>query len=447
MENNKVELKIFPDINSAKKIISFLEENKFEYSIEERNSGYNVGIITDVLDNQVTIWVNKLDYDKIMSYDIIKELFNAPEHYLYTFSDKDIIDAITNPNEYTTEEIKLAIKIASDRGLKIPIKQADLIKESIENNEFEDNKAEYPTKPIEEIKNNSIKRSAISLIIFIGLFYFILKWDFTYILVLAGVVLIHEIGHFLAMKIFKYNDLGIFFIPLIGAYATGKKDIISQKQNVIILFSGPLPGIIIGLILYYFGLINNNEFLLRTSNIFILLNLFNLIPVMPLDGGKIIKSVFFESNEMINKVFLFLSIIILTIYSLFAQSYFLLIIPFLLISELTKQSKIKKIREELKKKTIDFNKTYEELTDKEYWLIRDEIGAQIKYFNQFITQKKYTISDKEQNIIKQVKAIIQKKPIKDLTIFGKIIITFIWLLTFIIPFVVIAFYHIRLGFE
>ena len=313
-----------------------------------------------------------------------------------------------------------------------------------ENSEFEDNKIEYPSKPIEEIKNNSIKRSVISLITFITLFNFVLKWDFIYILVLTGVVLIHEIGHFLAMKFFKYNDLGIFFIPLIGAYATGKKDIISQKQNVIILFLGPLPGIIIGLILYYFGLVNNNVFLFRTSNIFIFLNLFNLMPVMFLDGGKLRNSIFFESNEMISIIFLFLSIALFTIYSLFSQSYFLLIIPFILIPELIRKRGIRKIRKELKKKSIDLNKTYEELTDEEYWLIRDEIGAYIKYFSQFITQKKYTISKKEQNIIKQVNTIIQKKPIKDLTIFGKIIVSFIWLLAFIIPFVVMVFYYSKI---
>jgi hypothetical protein len=37
------------------------------------------------------------------------------------------------------------------------------------------------------------------------------------------VVLIHELGHFLAMKYFGYKDLGMFFIPLLGAYVSGTK--------------------------------------------------------------------------------------------------------------------------------------------------------------------------------------------------------------------------------
>src|SRR6187431_2668476 len=38
------------------------------------------------------------------------------------------------------------------------------------------------------------------------------------VIVLTAVVVFHELGHFTAMKIYKYQDLGIFFIPLLGAY-------------------------------------------------------------------------------------------------------------------------------------------------------------------------------------------------------------------------------------
>lgn len=305
----------------------------------------------------------------------------------------------------------------------------------------------FPEKPIEESKQQSINRSLMSLGLFIGAFYLIFRWDFTYILVLAGVIFIHEIGHYLAMRIFKYKDLGIFFVPLVGAFASGTKDNISQKQRVIILLSGPLPGVIIGLIIYYFGLRDQNEFLLRTSNIFILLNLFNLLPVMPLDGGRVLKSMFFENNEIISKIFIFLSIAVLTYYSLTSQSYFLLIIPFFLLMQLSSQSQIKKVKIGAESQGINLDKSYGELTDEEYWLIRDEIGTHMKYYERFITPKRYVMADNESKIIKQVKNIIQKKPTKDLKVIGKIFITVSWFLTFIIPLIVIAIYYIRLGIE
>ncbi len=305
----------------------------------------------------------------------------------------------------------------------------------------------FPDKPIEETKQQSINQSVISIVLFIGAFYLIFKWDFTYILVLAGVLLLHEIGHYLAMRIFKYKDLGIFFIPLLGAFTSGSKDNISQKQSVVILLSGPLPGVIIGLILYYYGLRDENEFLIRTSNIFIFLNLFNLLPIMPLDGGRIIKSLFFENNEIINKIFIFISIAVLTYYSLTSQSYFLLIIPFFLIFQLGAQLQIKNVKNGIIKKGINLDKSFKELTNEEYWLIRDEIGTHMKSFNRFITPKSYIDSDNEQRIIKQVKSIVQKKPTKDLGIGGKILITTIWILTFILPLIAIAIYYIKLGIK
>ncbi len=299
------------------------------------------------------------------------------------------------------------------------------------------------TSAISELLNQTV----ISMVLFIGAFYLIFKWDFKYILVLAGVILIHEMGHYLAMRSYKYKDLGIFFIPILGAFASGSKDNISQKQSVIILLSGPLPGVIIGLILYYYGLRDENEFLIRTSNIFIFLNLFNLLPIMPLDGGRIIKTLFFENNQIISKIFILVSIAVLTYYSISSHSYVLLIIPLLLLIQLGTQSQIKNVKNGIIEKGIRLDKSFEELTNEEYWLIRDEIGTHMKSFNRFITPKRYIISDNEQRIIKQVKSIVQKKPTKDLGIGGKILITTLWILALILPLIAIVFYYIKLGIE
>lgn len=308
-----------------------------------------------------------------------------------------------------------------------------------------ENNLVFPEKPIEEIKKQSIIRSLSSIVLFIAIFYLFFDWDFRFILILAGVLLIHELGHYLAMRIFNYKNLGIFFIPIIGAFASGSKDTISQKQEIFVLLSGPLPGIIIGLILYYFGLQDNNELLLLASNIFIVLNLFNLLPIMPLDGGRLLKSLFFENKEILSNIFIVISILILGIFSIYTKSYFLLIVPFFLIMRLVAQSQIKNLRENVQNKGISLNKTYNELSDREYWLIRDQIGIHIKNYQNVITPKSYSISEKENKIIQQVKAILQKKATKDLGIVGKIIITILWLAAFIAPVIIIAAYYIQLG--
>ena len=93
-------------------------------------------------------------------------------------------------------------------------------------------------------------RSATSLALYLLLGYYIFH-SFEFLLLITAIVVFHELGHFFAMKAFRYKDLGIFFIPLLGAYVSGKKREVSQKESAIILLAGPLPGIILGISLYF----------------------------------------------------------------------------------------------------------------------------------------------------------------------------------------------------
>jgi hypothetical protein len=111
------------------------------------------------------------------------------------------------------------------------------------------------------------------------------------------------------------------------------------------------------------------------------------------------------------------------------------------------KSQIKNVKNGIIEKGISLDKSFEELTSEEYWLIRDEIGTHMKSFNRFITPKSYIVSDNEQKIIKQVKSTVQKKPTKDLGIGGKIIMTTIWVLAFVLPLIAIVIFYIKLGVE
>ncbi len=353
-------------------------------------------------------------------------------------SDSELRYYIENKEKYWGEEVLEAQKELERR------EQAKLKSEHIDSVEIESVEEDgFPQKPTEEIRKQSIYRSLISMGIFIGAFYLIFNWELIYIIVLTVVILIHEIGHYLAMRIFNYKDLGIFFVPLVGAYASGTKENISQKQNIIILLSGPLPGIIIGLILYYIGIQDKNEFLLRTSNIFILINLFNLLPIMPLDGGRVLKSLFFENNEIVSKIFIIISIAVVSYYCIDSQSYFLLIIPFFLLMQLVAQSQVKKVKKSIEEKGLSLDKSFSELTNNEYWLIRDEIGIHIKQLQRYITPKRYIVSENENKIINEIKAIVNKRSLNDLNISEKILITALWVLSFIVPLAIIGLNYIR----
>lgn len=302
----------------------------------------------------------------------------------------------------------------------------------------EDNVQVYPDKPSEESAAKSLLPSLASAVLFVVASYLVFDWDFSTILILAGVILFHELGHFAAMKFYNYKDVSMFFVPFFGAFVSGTKEQISQKQSTVILLAGPLPGVLLGSVVYYFALVNNNDLLLNVANFMVFINLFNLLPIMPLDGGRFIKCLFFERSELIGKIFSYVSIGALFYYSFTSQSYFLMLVPGFLMLQLFAQSQLKKAKKAVVDKGINISKSFEELTNEEYWIVRDEMGKHVPSFSKYVTPGKYEISENEQKIISQVKAVIQREPIQDLKVGGKILFTAIWILSFIIPFVIIG---------
>jgi stage IV sporulation protein FB len=305
--------------------------------------------------------------------------------------------------------------------------------------------ASYPPRPEMNEKKQAIGKSLLSLGLFILVFYLFLSWDLKSIFLLTLALIIHEMGHLLAMKAFGYKDVNMFFVPLLGAYVTGTKSRISQKQHVIMLLAGPVPGIFIGLGLAIAGYILQQGEFFGAANIFVFMNLFNLLPVMPLDGGKVMKAMFFESKELINTVFISISIVILIVLCVVLDSYYLLLVPYLLIMQLVNQSQAKKARQEIRNLGIDLSKTYEELTDREYWMIRDVLAEHIKYYSKLIRRGEHVVIVNEDKVISGVNDILQTPPVKDLGAGGKVLIIFIGISCFIVPVVTAFLYHYYLS--
>jgi len=59
---------------------------------------------------------------------------------------------------------------------------------------------------------------------------------------------------------------------------------------------GPLPGIVAGVLLYTLFIWTRNYYLLKTAQVMLLLNAFNFLPIMPLDGGRCVDVLFVNSR-------------------------------------------------------------------------------------------------------------------------------------------------------
>ncbi len=230
----------------------------------------------------------------------------------------------------------------------------------------------YPPKPVSiEARSNNLTRSLTSLLIYALLFYFIFDQNIAYIAAVLLVLLVHEFGHFFAMKLYNYQNVKLFIIPMLGAYVSGKKQTISQKQMSIIVLAGPLPGLFIGFALYFLNKSFNNESVKMLANTFIFLNLFNLLPIYPLDGGRFLENLFIRNNYGIRMVFTIVSIVFLLALILFTGSLLMVIVPAMMIFELYNEIRNQKIRDYLDQEKITYQCEYTDLPDKSYWLIRD----------------------------------------------------------------------------
>ena len=108
-------------------------------------------------------------------------------------------------------------------------------------------------------------------------------------------VLLHELAHsFVAIREgLKVRDITLFFL---GGMANLEKECTTSKGSLKIAISGPLLSLLLAFLMYLLSNILSESSLIF-SNLFkqvgslnLLIGVFNLIPIIPLDGGIILKS-------------------------------------------------------------------------------------------------------------------------------------------------------------
>ena len=101
---------------------------------------------------------------------------------------------------------------------------------------------------------------------------------------------IHEMGHIIALRVRGYETPGPVFIPMIGAVIAAPK-FHDGDDEAFVGYGGPFLGGIAALVVFALWVVTGrkSEILLLTAYIATFLNLFNLLPVRPLDGGRVMQ--------------------------------------------------------------------------------------------------------------------------------------------------------------
>lgn len=114
---------------------------------------------------------------------------------------------------------------------------------------------------------------------------FIFGWGYAAGFVLL--LLVHEMGHYIAAKQ-RGLDVGApTFIPFIGAWIELKQQPMDVETEAYVAFAGPFLGTLGTFAVYFWAREVDSRLLLAVAYSGFFLNLINLLPVSPLDGGRI----------------------------------------------------------------------------------------------------------------------------------------------------------------
>jgi stage IV sporulation protein FB len=117
----------------------------------------------------------------------------------------------------------------------------------------------------------------------------VITGTFIELFIILSIVFIHELGHFLMARHFKWRIRGMMLWVFGGVLDTDEHGNRSIKEETLVTIAGPFQHVVIHLLLFFLALIPMvPDNIIETAvhyNAIILF--FNLIPIWPLDGGKL----------------------------------------------------------------------------------------------------------------------------------------------------------------
>ena len=126
--------------------------------------------------------------------------------------------------------------------------------------------------------------TSASMLVSIGAYTLIWGWRFAVGFVLL--MLVHEMGHVLQLRREGIPSTPVMFIPFLGAVVGMKELPKDAAAEARVGLAGPVMGSLGALVPLALWGITGDEFWQALAFVGFFLNLFNLLPVLPLDGGR-----------------------------------------------------------------------------------------------------------------------------------------------------------------
>ena len=152
---------------------------------------------------------------------------------------------------------------------------------------------------------------------------------------LIVLILLHEIGHVIAMKWSGIPVKGIYFIPFFGGAAVGADRYRSEAERGLISLMGPGFSLISTALFWWLSAQGNDEWMRDLAFMSALINGFNLLPIMPLDGGHVSYALLSRLGPGITRQFQIFALLLGGALALWLKSFLFLLLLLLVAPSLT----------------------------------------------------------------------------------------------------------------
>ncbi len=126
--------------------------------------------------------------------------------------------------------------------------------------------------------------TSASMLVSIGAYALI--WGLPFAAGFVGLLFVHEMGHYIQLRREGVKPSGMLFIPFLGAVIGAKSLGGSAIAEARVGLAGPILGSLAAAALIPIWLATGNQMWQALAFTGLFLNLFNLLPVVPLDGGR-----------------------------------------------------------------------------------------------------------------------------------------------------------------
>ena len=106
-----------------------------------------------------------------------------------------------------------------------------------------------------------------------------------------ALLFVHEMGHAIVMKLKGIPIGGMIFIPLLGAAVIMKQMPKNAKDEAEVGIAGPIAGAIAAMFCLTIARENPDTVWAPLAYFGFFINLFNLIPIVPFDGGRVLGAI------------------------------------------------------------------------------------------------------------------------------------------------------------